>query len=188
MRVFWSPGSSQNQWASIDAEEPGVCQPDLCWWTRYGDPQYLHPSLSRQPTESLAFLKEDVSKLHCDRRIVSRSLLLYWQGLSCGNRSMDRVSRRSCLHRWAAANYDPKPDPEEVQLTAVNPHVAFGFGYHLCIGAARRLVIRSLEAWSKTLLRYSGSSACYEEEPIGAQLVSAHMRWHPYPLAPQQNL
>jgi cytochrome P450 len=49
---------------------------------------------------------------------------------------------------FAAANYDETvfQNPEEVRLDRrPNPHVAFGFGTHLCLGAAHaRLVVRSL--------------------------------------------
>jgi cytochrome P450 len=49
---------------------------------------------------------------------------------------------------FAAANYDESvfESPEEVRLDRrPNPHVAFGFGPHLCLGAPHaRLVVRSL--------------------------------------------
>lgn len=49
---------------------------------------------------------------------------------------------------FASANHDENvfPAPEEVRLDRKpNPHVAFGFGPHLCLGAAHaRLVVRSL--------------------------------------------
>ena len=49
---------------------------------------------------------------------------------------------------WAAANFDPEvfPSPEKIQLDRKpNPHVSFGFGTHLCLGAAHaRLIIRTL--------------------------------------------
>lgn len=49
---------------------------------------------------------------------------------------------------FAAANYDPEvfDSPEEVRLDRrPNPHVAFGFGPHLCLGAHHaRLVVRTL--------------------------------------------
>lgn len=49
---------------------------------------------------------------------------------------------------WAAANLDETvfPDPQEVQLDRrPNPHLSFGFGAHLCLGAAHaRLIMRSL--------------------------------------------
>ena len=49
---------------------------------------------------------------------------------------------------FASANHDETvfPAPEEVRLDRKpNPHVAFGFGPHLCLGAAHaRLIVRSL--------------------------------------------
>ncbi|HEY5911008.1 MAG TPA: cytochrome P450 [Verrucomicrobiae bacterium] len=49
---------------------------------------------------------------------------------------------------WAAANYDEAVfgAPEEVRLDRKpNPHLSFGFGPHLCLGAAHaRLIVRSL--------------------------------------------
>jgi cytochrome P450 len=49
---------------------------------------------------------------------------------------------------WASANYDETvfDSPEEVRLDRKpNPHVAFGFGTHLCLGAPHaRLIVRSL--------------------------------------------
>ena len=49
---------------------------------------------------------------------------------------------------FASANYDESvfPSPKEVRLDRKpNPHVAFGFGPHLCLGAAHaRLVVRTL--------------------------------------------
>lgn len=49
---------------------------------------------------------------------------------------------------WAAANFDETvfENPEEVQLDRKpNPHVSFGFGTHLCLGAPHaRLLVRTL--------------------------------------------
>jgi len=49
---------------------------------------------------------------------------------------------------WASANLDERvfPDADEVRLDRTpNPHVAFGFGAHLCLGAAHaRTVLRGL--------------------------------------------
>ena len=49
---------------------------------------------------------------------------------------------------WSSANFDEAvfDAPEEVRLDRQpNPHVAFGFGPHLCLGAAHaRLIVRSL--------------------------------------------
>lgn len=49
---------------------------------------------------------------------------------------------------WSSANYDEAvfEDPHEVRLTRKpNPHIAFGFGTHLCLGAPHaRLIVRTL--------------------------------------------
>ncbi|MBI5768384.1 MAG: cytochrome P450 [Verrucomicrobia bacterium] len=49
---------------------------------------------------------------------------------------------------WAAANFDPAvfESPEEIRLDRKpNPHLSFGFGPHLCLGAAHaRLIVRTL--------------------------------------------
>ena len=49
---------------------------------------------------------------------------------------------------WASANRDETAfdSPDEVRLDRKpNPHLAFGFGAHLCIGAAHaRLLVRTL--------------------------------------------
>ena len=51
---------------------------------------------------------------------------------------------------WASANHDEAVfgDPDEVRLDRKpNPHVSFGFGPHLCLGAAHsRLIVRTLLA------------------------------------------
>jgi len=49
---------------------------------------------------------------------------------------------------WAAANFDPAvfESPEKIRLERKpNPHLAFGFGPHLCLGAPHaRLIVRTL--------------------------------------------
>jgi cytochrome P450 len=49
---------------------------------------------------------------------------------------------------WAAANHDEEvfDDPQDIRLDRKpNPHVAFGFGEHLCLGAPHaRLIVRTL--------------------------------------------
>lgn len=49
---------------------------------------------------------------------------------------------------WASANFDETvfENPEEVQLDRKpNPHISFGFGAHLCLGAPHaRLIVRTL--------------------------------------------
>ncbi len=62
-----------------------------------------------------------------------------------GNARRDRASR--C---WASANLDETvfEAADEIRLERrPNPHVAFGFGVHLCLGAAHaRTVVRTLLA------------------------------------------
>ena len=66
---------------------------------------------------------------------------------------------------FASANYDETvfTAPEEVRLDRKpNPHVAFGFGPHLCLGAAHaRLVVRSL---LKALCEQVGGIAVIEAQ------------------------
>ena len=49
---------------------------------------------------------------------------------------------------WASANFDETvfDAPEEIRLDRKpNPHLSFGFGTHLCLGAPHaRLIVRSL--------------------------------------------
>lgn len=49
---------------------------------------------------------------------------------------------------WSSANFDATvfPEPEQVKLDRKpNPHVSFGFGHHLCLGAPHaRLILRTL--------------------------------------------
>jgi cytochrome P450 len=49
---------------------------------------------------------------------------------------------------WSSANFDAEafPSPEEVRLDRKpNPHLSFGFGAHLCLGAPHaRLILRTL--------------------------------------------
>jgi cytochrome P450 len=49
---------------------------------------------------------------------------------------------------WASANFDEQafPQPQEVRLDRKpNPHLSFGFGTHLCLGAPHaRLILRTL--------------------------------------------
>jgi cytochrome P450 len=49
---------------------------------------------------------------------------------------------------WSSANFDATvfPEPDQVKLDRKpNPHVSFGFGHHLCLGAPHaRLILRTL--------------------------------------------
>jgi len=59
---------------------------------------------------------------------------------------------------WSSANFDETvfDAPEEIRLDRKpNPHLSFGFGTHLCLGAAHaRLIVRSLlEAFTERIER-----------------------------------
>jgi cytochrome P450 len=108
--------------------------------------------LSAKPAD-FAFLRED------PKRIVGASEE-FFRVLSPSTHLARLCREKTELHgatvepgqfvslNFAAANYDETVFewPEEVRLDRrPNPHVAFGFGPHLCLGAAHaRLVVRSL--------------------------------------------
>ena len=97
-------------------------------------------TISCQP-ESLAFLKEDVSRItHATEELFRAITPLTHIGRVCPVETEVHGPEVPAGGRvsicWAAANYDPEffHDPEEVQLDRKpNPHVAFGFGHHLCV-------------------------------------------------------
>ena len=108
--------------------------------------------LSAKPTD-FTFLRED------PKRIVGASEE-FFRVLSPSTHLARLCRAKTELHgvtvepgqfvslNFAAANYDETvfEMPEEVRLDRrPNPHVAFGFGAHLCLGAAHaRLIVRSL--------------------------------------------
>lgn len=67
---------------------------------------------------------------------------------------------------WASANFDETvfDAPEEIRLDRKpNPHIAFGFGTHLCLGAPHaRLIVRSL---LQALIERVGSITIVEAKP-----------------------
>ena len=67
---------------------------------------------------------------------------------------------------WASANFDETvfDAPEEIRLDRKpNPHISFGFGTHLCLGAPHaRLIVRSL---LQSLIAHVGRITILEEEP-----------------------
>jgi cytochrome P450 len=108
--------------------------------------------LGRNP-EALAFLREDPARIvhACEEFLrvftplthigrVSRA------GTDVLGKTVPAGGRVSLC--WASANHDETvfDTPQEVRLDRKpNPHVAFGFGAHICIGAAHaRLILRSL--------------------------------------------
>ena len=108
--------------------------------------------LSRSPAD-FEYLREDT------RRIVNASEE-YFRAISPVTHIARECTRKTEIHGvgvepgelvslcFASANHDETvfACPEEVRLDRKpNPHVAFGFGTHLCLGAAHaRLVVRSL--------------------------------------------
>jgi cytochrome P450 len=81
---------------------------------------------------------------------------------------------------WAAANYDPTvfEAPEEIRLDRQpNPHLSFGFGTHLCLGAPHaRLIVRTL---LKVLAEKVGSiTTIHAEENI--EVESSYRRVNGY--------
>jgi cytochrome P450 len=108
--------------------------------------------LAREP-QALAFLREDPRRIVLAAeeffRVVSPLTAI---GRVCPvdtdvNGAKVRAGERVGL-TWAAANLDETvfPSPTEVRLDRKpNPHVAFGFGPHLCLGAPHaRLLIKTL--------------------------------------------
>jgi cytochrome P450 len=68
---------------------------------------------------------------------------------------------------WASANFDKMvfDEPEKIQLDRKpNPHVSFGFGPHLCLGAPHaRLIVRTL---LRALAEKVGKITLLDSEPI----------------------
>lgn len=108
--------------------------------------------LAKNPSD-LEFLRED------PKRIIGASEE-FFRVLSPSTHLTRKCTRKVHLHgvdvepgrfislNFAAANLDPEvfEDPEQVRLDRrPNPHVAFGFGTHLCLGAPHaRLMVRTL--------------------------------------------
>jgi len=108
--------------------------------------------LSNQP-DQLAYLREDLKNIITASEELFRVMTpLTHIGRVCPvatevqGHSVPPDGRMSLS--WAAANFDPTVfnAPEDVQLDRKpNPHVAFGFGPHLCLGAPHaRLLLRTL--------------------------------------------
>jgi cytochrome P450 len=108
--------------------------------------------LGRHP-EALAFLREDPTRivLACEEFFRVFTPLTHigrvsHAGTDVLGKAVPAGGRVSLC--WASANLDDMvfDTPQEVRLDRKpNPHVAFGFGAHICIGAAHaRLILRSL--------------------------------------------
>jgi cytochrome P450 len=103
--------------------------------------------------EAMAYLREDPSRTTLASEELFRAVSpLTHLGRVCKHAVDVRGETVSEGNRvslcWASANFDENTFPEahEVKLDRKpNPHVAFGFGAHLCIGAPHaRLLIRTL--------------------------------------------
>lgn len=108
--------------------------------------------LGRHP-EALEFLREDPSRItHAAEEFFRVFMPLTHIGRVCPEGASihgvtvlagDRISL--C---WASANFDQAAfeAPHEIRLNRKpNPHLSFGFGAHLCLGAAHaRLILRTL--------------------------------------------
>ena len=108
--------------------------------------------LGRNPT-ALEYLREDPKRIvHAGEEFFRVFMPLTHIGRVCPVETdvhgvpVEAKGRVSLC--WASANLDEAvfDGPEEVRLDRKpNPHLAFGFGTHLCLGAAHaRLIVRSL--------------------------------------------
>jgi len=103
--------------------------------------------------EGLEFLREDPKRIiHASEELLRVFMPLTQIGRVCPvdtdvHGTTVKAGARIGL-TWAAANFDEEvfADPETIQLDRKpNPHLSFGFGKHLCLGAPHaRLIIRSL--------------------------------------------
>lgn len=103
--------------------------------------------------EALAWLREDPARVvHAGEEFFRVFMPLTHIGRVCPESVEVHGETVPAGHRislcWASANLDEQafPDPLSVKLDRKpNPHLSFGFGAHLCLGAAHaRLIMRTL--------------------------------------------
>jgi len=108
--------------------------------------------LGRNP-DALAYLREDPKRIiHAGEEFFRVFMPLTHIGRVCPVETDVQGVKVPADGRvslgWASANFDEAvfDAPEEVRLDRKpNPHISFGFGAHLCLGAAHaRLIVRSL--------------------------------------------
>lgn len=103
--------------------------------------------------EALASLREDPRRIvHASEEFFRVFMPLTYIGRVCpattrvGDETVEANERVSLT--WASANFDAEVfvAPEEIRLDRKpNPHLSFGFGTHLCLGAPHaRLIVRTL--------------------------------------------
>jgi len=105
--------------------------------------------------EALAYLREDSRRIvHTSEEFFRAFMPLTHIGRVCpADTEVQGVSVKAggrVSLAWSSANFDETvfDAPEEIRLDRKpNPHLAFGFGPHLCLGAPHaRLIVRSLLA------------------------------------------
>jgi cytochrome P450 len=108
--------------------------------------------LANQP-EDLAFLREDPKRITLASEEIFRVFMpLTHIGRVCPVDTEVKGVTVPADHRvslgWASANFDETvfPSPMDIRLDRKpNPHLSFGFGTHLCLGAPHaRLLLRTL--------------------------------------------
>ncbi len=108
--------------------------------------------LARDP-QAIGWLREDPKRIILASEELFRALSpVSLLGRICPHganiHGVDVAPNGRVAFGWAAANFDETvfEEPEEVRLDRKpNPHIAFGYGPHTCLGAPHaRLVIRSL--------------------------------------------
>jgi cytochrome P450 len=108
--------------------------------------------LANQP-EDLAFLREDPKRITLASEEIFRVFMpLTHIGRVCPVDTEVKGVTVPADHRvslgWASANFDETvfPSPRDIRLDRKpNPHLSFGFGTHLCLGAPHaRLLLRTL--------------------------------------------
>jgi cytochrome P450 len=121
--------------------------------------------------QALAFLREDPKRITLASEEFFRVFMpLTHIGRVCPSDTEVRGLTVPANHRislgWASANFDESvfADPMEVRLDRKpNPHLSFGFGTHLCLGAPHaRLLLRTL---LKLLVEHVGSLQVLEAVP-----------------------
>ncbi|HSH95879.1 MAG TPA: cytochrome P450 [Roseimicrobium sp.] len=108
--------------------------------------------LAKHP-ESLEYLRQDKSRItHASEEFFRVFMPLTHIGRVCPEKTEVNGSTVEANGRvalcWASANFDETvfKEPQEVRLDRKpNPHLSFGFGTHLCLGAPHaRLILRTL--------------------------------------------
>jgi cytochrome P450 len=108
--------------------------------------------LARHP-EALAYLREEPGRVvHAGEELIRAYMPLTHIGRVCPNDTVVQGLTVEAGERislcWSSANFDESAfeSPHEVRLDRKpNPHLSFGFGAHLCLGAPHaRLILRTL--------------------------------------------